>query len=67
MKRNIMVFVGAVFFLLAVTAIVDEKKSTIQWGRSTKYTFTMSKDFKTIDGSRESPGDVSTIKMKKVK
>jgi hypothetical protein len=50
-----------------VTAIVDEKKSTIQWGRSTKYTFTMSKDLRTIDGSRESPGDVSTIKMKKVK
>jgi hypothetical protein len=48
-----------------ITAQVDEKKSTIEWGRSPKFIFRMAKDFKSIDGTREAPGDVSSITMKK--
>jgi hypothetical protein len=50
-----------------VTAKVDEKKASIEWGSGTKFIFTMSKDHKTIDGRRESPNDISTITMKKKK
>jgi hypothetical protein len=41
----------------------------IEWGggNSPKFTFTMGKDFKSIDGKRESQGGISQIKMTKKK
>jgi hypothetical protein len=50
-----------------VTAKVDEKKATIEWGSTTKFIFTMGKDLKSIEGRREAPGDISTITMKRKK
>jgi hypothetical protein len=50
-----------------VTAKVDEKKATIEWGGTIKFIFTMGKDLKSIEGRREAPGDISTITMKRKK
>jgi hypothetical protein len=52
---------------IRVTAKVDEKKATIEWGRSSVLTFTMSKDLETVDGRTVAPGDVSTSTMKRKK